>query len=64
MRFVFVLTLSMMLTRSGLTQQRSSSLPRVGDQLPAVTAWAADGREFSLTELRGDYSVLVFGCLT
>ena len=41
-----------------------SSLPRVGTQLPDVSAFDEDGREFSLSELRGEYSVLVFGCLT
>ena len=43
---------------------RNGTLPLQGKQLPDVTAWDEDGREFSLTELRGEYSVLVFGCLT
>jgi cytochrome oxidase Cu insertion factor (SCO1/SenC/PrrC family) len=32
--------------------------------LPDVVVYDEDGREFSLTELRGEYAVLVFGCLT
>lgn len=44
--------------------QPGGSLPRVGSQLPDVRAFDDTGREFSLSELRGEYSVLVFGCLT
>lgn len=35
-----------------------------GSSLPDVKAYDETGREFSLTELKGQYSVLVFGCLT
>jgi len=40
------------------------SLPQVGSSLPDVNVYDANGREFSLTELKGQYAVLVFGCLT
>ncbi len=46
--------------------QRSggAGLPQVGSVLPDLRAFDDQGREFSLAELRGEYSVLVFGCLT
>lgn len=39
-------------------------LPKVGTALPEVTAYDADGKEFSTKQLRGKHAVLVFGCLT
>lgn len=38
--------------------------PRVGDPLPELTAYAADGAEVRTADLRGHYTVLTFGCLT
>lgn len=38
--------------------------PKVGDELPDVTVYDADGKEFKLRSLKGRYTVLVFGCLT
>jgi cytochrome oxidase Cu insertion factor (SCO1/SenC/PrrC family) len=40
------------------------SLPEVGTVIPDITLYDAGGKEFSTTSLRGQYSVLVFGCLT
>jgi len=40
------------------------SAPDVGDPLPDVSGYDADGKEFKLSSLKGHYSVLVFGCLT
>jgi hypothetical protein len=42
--------------------QESGSL--VGQPLPDIAVYDAEGKEFSLSSLKGDYSVLVFGCLT
>ncbi len=36
----------------------------VGQPLPDITVYDAQGKEFKLSSLKGDYSVLVFGCLT
>ncbi|MDP6039886.1 MAG: hypothetical protein QGG64_15140 [Candidatus Latescibacteria bacterium] len=36
----------------------------VGTALPELTVYDASGETFSLAELKGSYSVLVFGCLT
>lgn len=58
---IFGLTLSTAVMGQPL---RNGTLPLQGKQLPDVKAWDAEGREFSLSELRGEYSVLVFGCLT
>ena len=38
--------------------------PRVGETLPAVSAFDEQGQPFDLDQLKGKYSVLVFGCLT
>jgi cytochrome oxidase Cu insertion factor (SCO1/SenC/PrrC family) len=39
-------------------------LPKVGSILPDVRLYDERGEEFSTKSLRGQYSVLVFGCLT
>lgn len=39
-------------------------LPEVGSMLPDVLLYDDRGEEFSTSSLRGQYSVLVFGCLT
>ncbi len=46
----------------GGPSQQSGSL--VGQPLPDITVYDAQGNEFSLSSLKGNYSVLVFGCLT
>ena len=38
--------------------------PLVGDQLPDLTVYTPDGKEFKTADLRGHYTVLTFGCLT
>jgi hypothetical protein len=38
--------------------------PAPGQPLPDITVYDAGGKEFKLSSLKGDYSVLVFGCLT
>lgn len=38
--------------------------PTIGDKLPELTVYTADGKEFKTSGLRGQYAVLVFGCLT
>ena len=58
---LFVITL---LSGSVATAQPGGRLPAPGSPLPEVVVYDEDGREFSLTELRGEYAVLVFGCLT
>ena len=45
-------------------RQRERSLPEVGDPLPDVAGFDAEGHPFELTRLRGKYTVIVFGCLT
>jgi len=40
------------------------NLPEVGTMIPDVSFYDDGGKEFSTTSLRGQYSVLVFGCLT
>jgi hypothetical protein len=38
--------------------------PKVGEALPDASGYDAEGKEFKLSSLKGNYSVLVFGCLT
>lgn len=56
----------LMVTIGTASAQRGNGqgLPKVGSQLPDVTAFDADGKPFSTKQLRGKHAVLVFGCLT
>lgn len=45
-------------------QPFQGSGPAVGQSLPDLTVYDAQGKEFQLSSLKGNYSVLVFGCLT
>ncbi len=38
--------------------------PQIGEALPNVTCFDEDGKGFNLADLKGSYSVIVFGCLT
>ena len=38
--------------------------PTIGEALPDLTVYTADGKEFKTSSLRGHYTVLAFGCLT
>jgi cytochrome oxidase Cu insertion factor (SCO1/SenC/PrrC family) len=37
--------------------------PTIGEPLPDLTVYTADGKEFKTSSLRGHYTVLDFGCL-
>lgn len=39
-------------------------VPQVGTMLPDVSAFNDQGKTFSTRDLKGNYAVLVFGCLT
>mgnify|MGYP001232592237 FL=1 len=62
-RITFIVGL-MAATTTFAQPSRNGTLPLQGKLLPSVTAFDEDGQEFSLTKLKGEYSVLVFGCLT
>lgn len=48
-----------------LSPQAALGFPKVGDELPDVTAFDEAGNPFPLKEsLAGKHSVMVFGCLT
>ncbi len=47
-----------------LARSRQGQRVQTGDPLPDVTLYDADGKQFKLSRLKGQYSVLVFGCLT
>ena len=38
--------------------------PTIGESMPDLTVYSADGKEFKTSTLRGHYTVLSFGCLT
>jgi cytochrome oxidase Cu insertion factor (SCO1/SenC/PrrC family) len=38
--------------------------PAVGDQLPDISGYDAAGKPVELAQMKGSYTVLVFGCLT
>ena len=50
--------------KEGVNRGFEASAPKIGELLPDVAGFDADGNEFRLRSLRGHYSVLVFGCLT
>ena len=50
--------------REQVNWQFESKAPGIGEPLPDITVLDAEGRDFPLRDLRGSYSVLVFGCLT
>ncbi len=47
-----------------LQRRFESSSPAVGESLPDVSLFDADGQPIHLKNLKGNYTVLVFGCLT
>jgi hypothetical protein len=48
---------------SGSSTLERSGL-KIGGPAPDVTVYDAEGKDFSLSSLRGSHAVLVFGCLT
>jgi hypothetical protein len=50
--------------REGVMQSFERKSPAVGERLPDLKAFNAAGETIQLGELKGDYTVLVFGCLT
>ena len=47
-----------------LANEFSKKGPKIGDLLPDVTVYDADGKEFKLRRVKGHYAVIVSGCLT
>ena len=50
--------------RARLQQRFDATSPDVGQPLPDLTIYDADGKPFPLRKLKDHYTVLVFGCLT
>ncbi len=70
-----VLVVALVLQASGAWAQRSRPmgnrqrgpqfrLPQPGSRLPDLTVYDQQGKPFALKNLRGSWTVLVFGCLT
>ncbi|MDA1230048.1 MAG: hypothetical protein O2856_04675 [Planctomycetota bacterium] len=49
---------------SGISNAQPSRIPTAGTSLPSVSILDETGESFSTDQLRGQYTVLVFGCLT
>jgi len=50
--------------QGGVNERFERSSPAVGQPLPELTCYDAAGAEVKLHEVKGHYTVLVFGCLT
>ena len=51
--------------RERMIRRFDAASPKLGEPLPDVSGFTADdGEPLSLRALKGDYKVLVFGCLT
>jgi len=48
----------------GMAARFEQNSPKIGAQLPDVSAYDENGKKLKLRSLRGHYTVLVFGCLT
>ena len=70
MRTWFLFTsvcLALSLAAPGLAQGRQNrpmSGPTVGDPLPVLRGYDAEGDTFEFSRLTGKHTVIVFGCLT
>lgn len=50
--------------RDRVNRQFDAGAPKIGESLPDVSGLDDAGQEFRLSTLKGQYTVLVFGCLT
>ncbi len=48
----------------GVGQRFEQGAPQIGETVPDLTVYDADGKEFRLHTIKGHYTVLVLGCLT
>ena len=49
---------------SALQNRFEKNSPGIGQTLPDITLYDEQGRPFAVRDLKGHYSVIVFGCLT
>lgn len=50
--------------RERVNRQFDAGAPKLGDSLPDIAGLTEDGQEIRLSSLKGQHTVLVFGCLT
>ena len=50
--------------KGGMNARMAQSGLKVGGLLPAIDLYDADGNKVALRSLKGNHSVIVFGCLT
>jgi len=58
------LTAAQQSPRQSVGRNFETSSPAIGASLPDINGFDAKGKEFHLRSLKGNYTVLVFGCLT
>ena len=51
-------------SRGGMVGQFNQSAPAVGETLPLIEGFDANGNPWNTAQLKGKHTVLVFGCLT
>lgn len=50
--------------REQVQRRFDANSPAIGELLPDVSGYDAQGKPFRLASLKGSHTVLVFGCLT
>jgi cytochrome oxidase Cu insertion factor (SCO1/SenC/PrrC family) len=50
--------------RERVNRQFDAGAPKLGEPLPDIAGLNEDGQQFRLSNPKGQYTVLVFGCLT
>ena len=50
--------------RNQVNRQFDAGAPHIGESLPNIAGLDEEGRELRLSNLKGQHTVLVFGCLT
>ena len=56
--------LNVLVGPASFAQRQGGTIPQVGSDLPVVQVNKENGQVFSTSQLKGSYTVLVFGCLT
>lgn len=50
--------------RARVNRSFDTKSPQIGEVIPDIAGYDSAGKEFRLRDLRGQHTVLVFGCLT
>ena len=66
MNVILTVLVGLLVATAAWSQERERGpLPlKEGDPIPEVSGFTAEGDPFPLSQLKGSYSVMAFGCLT